>query len=143
MSKFYKAICAGLAGAALLAAPAMAVEGHHGGGGSGAKAGGVARSAPSGGAASFNGSPNRHFNRTPSNRLVVRERTTVRTHVVRPAHREGGHNWRRGTRYLWGGLPFYFYDGYYYGDCSWLRRRAEATGSRYWWVRYRQCREAD
>ena len=46
----------------------------------------------------------------------------------------------RGQRFLYGGLPFYFYDGYYHGDCGWLRRRAEATGSRYWWVRFRQCR---
>ena len=65
-------------------------------------------------------------------------------HVDRDRHRGDrhrvGHNYR-GTRYLWGGLPFYFYDGYYHGDCGWLRRRAEATGSRYWWVRYRQCRE--
>lgn len=65
-----------------------------------------------------------------------------RRHIDRRRH-DGGHRWQRGTRYLWGGLPFYFYDGHYYGDCGWLKRRAEATGSRYWWVRYRQCRAAD
>jgi len=65
-----------------------------------------------------------------------------RRHIDRRRH-DGGHRWHRGTRYLWGGLPFYFYDGHYYGDCGWLKRRAEATGSRYWWVRYRQCRAAD
>ena len=27
-----------------------------------------------------------------------------------------------------------------YGRCEWLRRRALATGSSYWWRRYRQCR---
>ncbi len=46
-----------------------------------------------------------------------------------------------GTRYLWGGLPFYLYDGYYYGDCGWLRERAEVSGSPYWWDRYRLCRD--
>lgn len=51
---------------------------------------------------------------------------------------------RRGVRYSWGpGAEFFFYDGYYHGDCSWLRRKANATGSRYWWQRYRQCRELD
>jgi hypothetical protein len=50
-------------------------------------------------------------------------------------------DWRRGTRYLWApGFAFYLYDGYYYGDCDWLRRRAIATGSRIWWERYRRCR---
>lgn len=47
----------------------------------------------------------------------------------------------RGTRYLWGGLPFYFYDGYYHGDCDWLRRKVRQTGSSYWRARLRQCRE--
>lgn len=57
----------------------------------------------------------------------------------------GGHDRdyirRRGHRYVWGpGIEFWFYDGYYYGDCAWLKRRAIATGSSYWWRRYRQCR---
>lgn len=52
-----------------------------------------------------------------------------------------GRPWLGGRRYLWApGLTFYFYNGYYYGDCNWLRRRALATGSRYWWQRYRRCR---
>jgi hypothetical protein len=29
------------------------------------------------------------------------------------------------------------------GDCSWLRRRAEDSDSRYWWERYRACRDDD
>ncbi len=53
----------------------------------------------------------------------------------------GDRPWRAGRRYSWGdGGVFYFYNGYYYGDCSWLRRRAELTGSRYWRQRYRLCR---
>ena len=48
---------------------------------------------------------------------------------------------RHGRHFSWGpGISFYFYDGYYYGDCNWLRRRAIATGSSYWWRRFRQCR---
>jgi hypothetical protein len=48
---------------------------------------------------------------------------------------------RHGRHFIWGsGIDFWFYDGYYYGDCNWLRRRAVVTGSRYWWRRYRLCR---
>jgi hypothetical protein len=55
--------------------------------------------------------------------------------------RRGGRvDYRRGRRLVWGGPVFYFYDGYYYGDCAWLRRRAVVTGSRIWWQRYRLCR---
>ncbi len=63
------------------------------------------------------------------------------TIIIRDRDRRGGDR-RRGTRYSWGGLGgvFYFYDGYYHGDCSWLRRKALSTGSRYWWQRFRQCR---
>lgn len=55
----------------------------------------------------------------------------------------GGHGHHRGTRFSWGGPVFWFYDGYYHGDCGWLHRRAIATGSRYWWRRYRLCRAYD
>jgi hypothetical protein len=49
---------------------------------------------------------------------------------------------RRSHRYLWGpGVAFYFSDGYYYGECSWLKRRAIETGSRIWWRRYERCRD--
>jgi hypothetical protein len=36
------------------------------------------------------------------------------------------------------GAPVYVYG--YGGGCSWLRHRALATGSPYWWHRYRLCR---
>jgi hypothetical protein len=53
----------------------------------------------------------------------------------------------RGPRFrsLYYGAPFvgygaYYGSGYYGGGgCSWLRRRAEATGSSYWWARYEDC----
>lgn len=64
---------------------------------------------------------------------------------ARDGRRHSGADIRRhGRRYSWGpGVTFWFYDGYYYGDCDWLRRRAVATGSRYWWQRYRLCRAYD
>ncbi|MGL1446696.1 hypothetical protein ACSTJA_23430, partial [Vibrio parahaemolyticus] len=40
-----------------------------------------------------------------------------------------GHRHHRGTRFIWGGLPFYYDDGYYYGDCEWLHEQAVETGS--------------
>jgi len=55
-------------------------------------------------------------------------------------HGGGYYGGGRGTRYLWGGLPFFFYDGYYHGDCGWLHERAEVTGSPYWYHRYHLCR---
>lgn len=49
---------------------------------------------------------------------------------------------RRGHRYYWGsGVGFYFSDGYYYGDCRWLKRRAIVTGNPMWWERYELCRD--
>lgn len=51
--------------------------------------------------------------------------------------------WRSGHRYNWGpGFAFYFYDGYYYGECSWLKRRVRVTGDPVWWYRYERCRDA-
>lgn len=49
---------------------------------------------------------------------------------------------RRFHRHIFIGVPFaygaypYYYDG---GGCYWLRRRAVATGSPYWWSRYEAC----
>ncbi len=51
-----------------------------------------------------------------------------------------GKHHRRHRRVLVG-LPIIYggYHYYYYGDCDWLRRRALATGSLYWWDRYYAC----
>ena len=49
-----------------------------------------------------------------------------------------GDRLRHGRR----GVDFDIYVGPGYGyvsDCEWLRRRAVATGSAYWWRRYRAC----
>jgi hypothetical protein len=162
MSKFSNAVLAGFLSAALFAVPAMAQKDGGGvqvGGGKAAGGGGGGKAVSGGGggmkSSGGGGGGNRvHSNTTRSpgtvrstprssgvviqqNRTVIRDRNVGGSrHVERRGH-------HRGTRYLWGGLPFYFYDGYYHGDCGWLRRRAEATGSRYWWIRYRQCREDD
>jgi hypothetical protein len=53
------------------------------------------------------------------------------------AYRHHGH---RFYPYGYGFLPYYYYGGDgYYDDCAWLRRRAIATGSPYWWRRYEAC----
>jgi len=76
----------------------------------------------------------RHFDRRGT-RAEVRDRGDWR----RPGFRE---RIRRGHHYGWGpGIGFYFSDGWYYGECSWLRRRALATGSPVWWHRFHRCRE--
>ena len=52
-------------------------------------------------------------------------------------HRDGHHS-HHGRR----GSDFGIYVGPSYGyssNCAWLRRRAVATGSSYWWRRYRAC----
>ena len=55
--------------------------------------------------------------------------------------RHSRHFIRRHGRHFFfaSGVGFWFYDGYYYGDCAWLRQRAIVTGSSYWWHRYNQC----
>lgn len=71
---------------------------------------------------------------------------TARPDVRRSRDDDGDRRRRygsRGTRFYWGpGAEFYFFDGFYHGDCSWLRRKAAQTGSNYWRLRYRQCRNA-
>ncbi len=66
-----------------------------------------------------------------------------RHHVNRRHHGHHSRSYirRHGRHYGWGpSIGFWFYDGYYWGDCAWLRRRAIVTGSSYWWHRYRLCR---
>lgn len=124
-----------------------------GGGGGGTRIGG---SGGGGGNKAISGSrpSGRDITRAPRNsgNVITKSRPVVRDRNVgadrrvdgpRGDRRSGHRGAHRGTRHVWGGLSFYFYDGYYHGDCGWLRRRAQATGSRYWWIRYRQCRELD
>ena len=50
-------------------------------------------------------------------------------------HHGHGHRVFRNGVWVWAYGPDY----YAYGDCSWLLRRAEVTGSPYWWNRYDAC----
>ena len=52
-------------------------------------------------------------------------------------HRHRHSGFRRHYGFI-GGPVFHRY--HYTGGCGWLRRRALATGSSYWWHRYRACR---
>jgi hypothetical protein len=61
--------------------------------------------------------------------------------------RRGGYAWkgdrRHYGRYLYPGigLGLAYGGAYAYGDgCGWLYRRAQATGSPYWWQRFEECR---
>ena len=78
------------------------------------------------------------------------DRDSRRAEVVRGRDRDN--SWKKpgyrdrvvshGRRYAWGpGVSFYFADGYYYGECNWVKRRAIETGSRMWWRRYERCRD--
>ncbi len=61
------------------------------------------------------------------------------------SHRRGRHDRdfvvRHGHPHVWGGVTFYLSDGYYYGECDWLKRRAIRTDSSIWWSRYHRCRD--
>jgi hypothetical protein len=51
-----------------------------------------------------------------------------------------GHRYSRGYPYFWPGVMAGGAYAYGYADkCGWLRRRAQATGSPYWWQRYEEC----
>jgi hypothetical protein len=59
------------------------------------------------------------------------------------AYRGGkGYKYRDRSRYIYPGVGLGLaYGGYSYGDdCGWLYRRAQATGSPYWWQRFEECR---
>jgi hypothetical protein len=66
----------------------------------------------------------------PNAKVSVGKRHHRRWH--RHRHRRG---WHRPH-----GFRLYIGPRHYYGRCAWLRHRAHATGSRYWWRRYRRCR---
>jgi hypothetical protein len=89
--------------------------------------------------------------------LLIAERGERGTHAGKgKGSHSGRDSMRRGDRghrgtefrsggsdgYGRGGVDFDFFGGPSYGyvsDCNWLRRRAVATGSSYWWRRYRAC----
>ncbi|MTD93830.1 hypothetical protein GIW81_05720 [Hyphomicrobium sp. xq] len=72
---------------------------------------------------------------------------TAAPRMYRGMGRGHGHGQNHNHRRLYYAAPFvgygaYYGDSYYRGSgCGWLRRRAEATGSGYWWSRYEECRD--
>lgn len=148
-----------LAGPAAAAPEGKGGSGGRGGGGisagprggpsPGARSGGNFRAGPAIRHSGPSSSAARVQRRAPAmreGRSISRDRAPARDRVIvgRGDGDRRPHRRHRGTRYVWGsGATFWFYDGYYHGDCSWLRRKAIATGSRFWWRRYRQCRDWD
>ena len=70
---------------------------------------------------------------------------TAAPRMYRGMGRGHGHGHNHHHRRFYYAAPFVGY-GAYYGDsyyggsgCGWLRRRAEATSSGYWWSRYEEC----
>jgi len=61
----------------------------------------------------------------------------ARVYGWRGGPRHGHFHHRRGFGVIVG--DYYGGDYGYYGGCEWLRARAEATGSGYWWRRYEDC----
>lgn len=125
-----------------------------GGGGSFSRSGGGGRSFSRGGGG-FSGD-NRSFNRGSvggSPRSFSRNRQAFSGGNLRRGNNwNGGKNWggrghRHHRRFYGGGFGYYpyygasYYDGYDsgYSDCGWLLRRAENTGSSYWYRRYEEC----
>lgn len=68
------------------------------------------------------------------------ESASAVTTVGRRDHhwRGGNRGWRKGWRGHRGPVIRFGWRGG--GNCAWLRRKANQTGSAYWWRRYRQCR---
>jgi hypothetical protein len=76
-------------------------------------------------------------NRSDGVRSGDRGRDPGRGTQFRSGDRDGDRR-RHGRK----GVDFDIYVGPGYGyvsECDWLRRRARATGSSYWWRRYRAC----
>lgn len=76
----------------------------------------------------------------------MRPRGFRRPHVGRRFRPRPHFRVRPRSFYYYGGgyLPYAYYPSYddsYYDDgaCAGLRRKAQRTGSRYWWKRYRRC----
>lgn len=110
-------------------APALAA---HGGGGGGGHGGG-GHSFSGGGGHSPGGG------RSVSGRSSSTSGARVYGYTARGGRHGHGHGHGRGFI----GVPYgygYYDDGYYYGgSCSYEYNRAVATGSAYWWNRYRDC----
>lgn len=118
--------------------PAVAKSGGHGGGGGGGRSmggggGGGGKSFSGGGMKSFSGGGKsfsgggKSFSYGGSSKVYGYK-----------SHGHHRHHHHRHSRVFLYGAPYV--DSYGYTDsCYWLRRRALATGSSYWWNRYYDC----
>ena len=122
--------------------PIQLVAQHGGGGGRGIGGGGrgIGRGG-GGGSMHFRGGSGPRFHGSPGARF--RGGSGARYHGPRGGHHHHHHGPRfRGyywPYYGYGAYSDYYYDDYGYDECAPLRRRAAATGSRYWWSRYYAC----
>jgi len=137
--------------ASLLTLVAEGGGGNNSGGGNGPAAGGgptgghTSGGGPSGHVATGqdNGGPQGHqgmANNRGDDRHSMRDhdRDHGRTASRDKDNRDNGHRDHRHGHFVngvwvWYGAP------YASNDCSWLRHRAIATGSPYWWSRYHEC----
>lgn len=104
-----------------------------GGGGGGGGSHPSFRSGPSYGGKNFGSGGGKNFS---GDRGRSRYSGVPRSYSYKGDRGHRGHH----RRYYGYGYPYYYDDGYYYGDdCGWLYRRALQTGSPYWWNRYQAC----
>lgn len=134
------ALLGGLSLAALGYGSALAAHGIGGGeaGGGHAMVGGGGGHAPIGGGGprgfSEHGSRGEHF--AAREHFAGRERFEGHEHFAERGHFDHFHRHRVFSNGVW-----VWVNGpdYAYGGCGWLLRRAEITGSPYWWHRYNLC----
>jgi hypothetical protein len=131
--------------ASLLTLVAEGASGGNGPAAGGGPAGGHTNGGPSGhvAAGQGDGGPQGHqgmANNRGDDRHSMRDhdRDHERTASRDNDHRDNGHRDHRHGHFVngvwvWYGAP------YASNDCSWLRHRAIATGSPYWWSRYHEC----
>jgi len=126
--------------AAYVPASAQKGGGGHGGGGGGGGGGAPAAASPGGGgggAWSGGGGGSRALSGARSSHAPSGGGTV---YGYRPSSHPGSRRHHHGHFRGFGFAPSYGYydDGYDY-SCAYYRRRALATGSRYWWRRYYDC----
>jgi len=100
----------------------------------GGPSGHVANGQDNGGPTGHQGMANNRGDNRHSTRDQGRDRTASRDNDNRDnGHRDHRHGHFVNGVWVWYGAP------YASNDCNWLRHRAVATGSPYWWSRYHDC----
>ncbi len=99
----------------------------------GGPSGHVATGQDNGGPTGHQGMANNRGNDRHSTRDHDRDGRTASRDNHDNGHRDHRHGHFVNGVWVWYGAP------YAYNDCNWLRHRAIATGSPYWWSRYHDC----